>query len=273
MRNISCGITGGTGVLGRKIIEKLPFKFIKFTGDLANTDEIKKWVNENHFDIFLHLGAVVATKDVSNHYIYAKKVNILGTYKLFNFLSKKKNKPEWVFFASSSHVYGERKYQIKISENYKNKPSSQYGKTKLAAERKIINLKNKINICTGRIFSFTSNDQKIPFIIPVLKKKIFSRKKLIYLENLNHHRDFISLNDIIKAIYILFKKKKIGIYNIGSSYPTNLLDFANYLAKKNKKIIKSKKNSPTFLISNNSKLRKLGIKVKKLSFRDIAYAK
>ena len=79
----------------------------------------------------------------------------------------------------------------------------------------------------------------------------------------------ISLSQFI----FFLKKKKIGIYNIGSSYPTNLLDFANYLAKKNKKIIKSKKNSPTFLISNNSKLRKLGIKVKKLSFRDIAYAK
>ena len=32
---IKCGITGHTGVLGRRVIKKLPFKFIKFKGDVT----------------------------------------------------------------------------------------------------------------------------------------------------------------------------------------------------------------------------------------------
>ena len=41
---IKCGITGHTGVLGRRIIKKLPFKFIKFKGDITKKKSIKKLV-------------------------------------------------------------------------------------------------------------------------------------------------------------------------------------------------------------------------------------
>lgn len=67
----------------------------------------------------------------------------------------------------------------------------------------------KIKLCIGRIFSFTDKNQKIPFVIPSLKKKIASKKKNILLKNLNHYRDFLSIKDIALAIDILRKKKSL----------------------------------------------------------------
>ena len=89
---------------------------------------------------------------------------------------------------------------------------------------------------------------------------------------LNSQHD-LSHDDIAKTIYRLYKKKKTGIYNIGSGHPTNILKFANYLSNKNNKVFYYKKNKPTYLISNNNKLKKIGINIKRLSYKKIANAK
>lgn len=98
MKKITCGITGASGVLGNELIKKLPFKFIKFSGNLINNNDLKKWITNNDFDLFIHLGAIVPTKDVIKNYNFAKKVNITATYKLLKLLIKKENKPSWFFF-------------------------------------------------------------------------------------------------------------------------------------------------------------------------------
>ena len=62
-------------------------------------------------------------------------------------------------------------------------------------------------------------------------------------------------------IKILFNLKKKGIYNIGSSFKINLKVIAKIIAKKyNKKVSFSKNNKPTYIISNNNKLKNLGWK-------------
>ena len=108
-----------------------------------------------------------------------------------------------VFFSSTSHVYSCQNRKIK--ENFKTKPSSKYGKTKLLAENYIIKTFNRlqINYCIGRIFSILDNKTK-GFFIPNLIKKIKKQKKII-LSNLNHYRDFLSTDQISTIIHYLLK--------------------------------------------------------------------
>ncbi|WP_415321921.1 NAD-dependent epimerase/dehydratase family protein [Candidatus Pelagibacter sp. Uisw_092] len=107
---------------------------------------------------------------------------------------------------------------------------SKYGKTKLLAEK--ILLEKKLNICVGRIFSFTHKSHSDQYLIPSLYKRINNSKKKIELNNLNHNRDFLDLSDICSAITLLLKKRRVGIYNICSSKKTNLKSIATYIAKK-----------------------------------------
>ena len=261
---LKCGITGANGVLGKRLRELLPYKFYPFKNNIENFYQVSKWVDSKRFDLILHLAAVVPTNEVNNNFKKAKSINVNGTKNIIKAVLNTKYPPKWFFYASTSHVYPAILKNKKFSEKTNINPSSKYGITKRGGEKVIEgNLKNKnIIFCIGRIFSFTDKRQKIPFVVPSLISKIKRKsKKKIILNNLNHYRDFISTKDIASAIKILFNLKKKGIYNIGSSFKINLKVIAKIIAKKyNKKVSFSKNNKPTYIISNNNKLKNLGWK-------------
>ena len=265
---IKCGITGSSGVLGKRILENLPYKFYKFKKNITNKSEVNQWVAHNDFDIFIHLAAKVPARRVSKDYEKSYNVNVNGTLNIIDSLIKKKNKPKWLFFASTSHVYKLDFKPHKISEKENPKPQTKYGKTKFIAEnhlRKKLN-QSSIKLCIGRIFSFTDKNQKTPFVIPSITKKIKLSKKKVTLHKLNHYRDFLNTKDIVLAIDLLRKKKAKGIYNIGSGNQFNLKIIANLITKKfNKKTNFIDSPKTTYLISNNKKILKLNWKPKKFN--------
>ena len=163
-----------------------------------------------------------------------------------------------VFFSSTSHVYSSS--HKKISEKNQKKPISYYGLTKLKAENYIIKrFKNtKIKYCIGRIFSTTNKNQKKNYLVPDLKYKIRNSKKKITLKNLNHYRDFISMEDISKIIFVLMNKKFNGVLNLGSGKGIFLKDIAKTIAKKyNKEVIFSDNKKTTYLVANVERLLKI----------------
>ena len=264
---LKCAITGSDGVLGKKIRKVLPFKFYSLNQNILNFNKVFKWINSREYDLVIHLAAIVPTNEVNKNFKKAKSVNVSGTKNLINAVLKTNKPPKWFFYASTSHVYSIKYKNKKFSEQSLINPYSKYGKTKRDGEKileKHFNNK-KTKFCIGRIFSFTDKLQKKPFVIPSLLAKIKnSKNKEIFIENMNHYRDFLSTKDIALAINTLFKKKKIGIYNIGSGRKINLKTIASIIGKKNnKKVIFSKDNKATYLVSNNSRLKKLGWKPKK----------
>ena len=83
-------------------------------------------------------------------------------------------------------------------------------------------------------------------------------KEPVVLENLNHYRDFISVDDICKIIARLSKKKYNGVINIASGEKTKLSEIAEIISKKFKKKILIKKNkNPSYLVANNELLKKI----------------
>ena len=127
------------------------------------------------------------------------------------------------------------------------------------AEKEIKKLQKKdIKFCIGRIFSTTNSNQRKNYLVPDLKRKIKKFKEPVILENLNHFRDFISVNDISKIIVNLSKKQYNGIVNIASGKKTKLSEIAQIISNKFKRkiIIKENKN-PSYLIANNNILKGL----------------
>ena len=176
---LTCAITGSKGVLGSKLKKKLPLKFYEFRGDITNKKKVNQWIQKKDFDILIHLAALVPTNLVNKNYKKAYKVNVIGTNNLINSLKKKENKPKWLFFSSTSHVYKPLDKFKKISEKSKLYPASKYGKTKILAEKLLLKKlkKSSIKLCIGRIFSFTDKKQKKAFVIPSIKDKLNNSKK------------------------------------------------------------------------------------------------
>jgi len=252
---IKFGITGHTGSLGRAIIKSTKnIKYIYFKDDIRNKKKVIKWINNNNFQALIHLAAIVPIKVVNKNKKKAYQVNYEGTKNIIDAI--KNTNIKWFFFASTSHIYKSNKK--KINEKSIIQPISYYGKTKFFAEKYIIKkLKNSnINYCIGRIFSTTNKTQKENYLVPDLKKKIKRTKKKIILKNLNHYRDFISMEEISKIIHYLYKKNFRGIINIGTGKAINLKSIAKKICEKyNKKFNFVDNKKSTYLVADVSKLK------------------
>ena len=255
---INIGLTGSTGSLGKVVLKNFRLKKINiFKDDITNRKKVFNWIEKNDFDAIIHLAAIVPIKKVNKNRTKAKNVNFYGTKNIVDACVK--SKICWFFFSSTSHVYNSS--EKKISENFPTKPISFYGRTKLQAEKYIIKKlkKKKISYCIGRIFSTTNKDQKKGYLIPDLKNRIRKSKKKLFLKNLNHFRDFISMTNISKIIFFLLHKRYEGIINIASGNPVHLKDIALTILKKyNKKNYEFiDNNTATSLVGNISKLKKI----------------
>ena len=262
---LNCAITGHTGVLGKQLVKKkLGLKFIKFQGDITKKKEVKNWIKLNKIDIVIHLAAKVPTKFVNKNYKYANKVNYLGTKNLIDSILETKKKVKWFFFASTSHVY---KFSVKkISENHLKKPITKYGLTKLKAENYVKKKLSKHNIkyCIGRIFSFTHSTQKNLYVVPNIINKVKKNKNIIIFNNMNHYRDFVSINDICEAIKFLLYKRSVGIFNIASGKKILISAIAKIICKKlKKKAVFNNNKKQTSLVANINKIKKINWKPKK----------
>ena len=256
MNKINIGITGSTGSLGKELLKfSKELNFISFKKDIRSKKKLKKWFEKNNFDAIFHLAAIVPIKEVNKNKNKALEVNFFGTKNIVDEVIN--NNIKWFFFSSTSNVYSSSKK--KISERFKSKPISFYGKTKRLAEDYIIKkFKNNNNdYCIGRIFSTTNKLQKENYLVPDLKKRIENSNKKILLKNLNHYRDFISLKDLTKIIIKLYKKRFRGIINLGSGNSIHLKTIAMIIAKKYGKNLEFEDNKiPTHLVANVEKMKK-----------------
>ena len=252
------GITGSSGSLGKALLKKIGFnKIFRFKGRLENKKKINEWIKKNSFDCVIHLAAIVPVNIVNNDKKKAFNVNYIGTKNLIDSIKKNSKRKIWFFYSSTSHVY--KVGNSKKKEMEKTNASTYYGKTKELSEKYILRNKKYLSVCVGRIFSYTAKTQKNYYLIPNLINKLKIKKKIILFKNLNHYRDFLSIEDITSAIKLLMKNKATGIYNICSGKKIYLVDLVQAINRNYKKNLKFNSNSKsTSLIGDNSKLKKIG---------------
>lgn len=253
-------ITGGTGLLGGHFFNKYKLKYniIKYRGRIEESKNFEKWIKNKRFDYFIHFAAITKSITHSNKKKF-NLINIVSTKKIIFILNKlKMNKFKYFLFISSSHVYGYSK--IKIKETHIRKPHNAYGISKKKIEDFIY--KNKKNYFfkfgIARIFNITGKKQSSGYFIPDVSKKIKLETKL---DNINKYRDFIHLDDAVKALELLLIKQHEEPINISSGKKINLITICKWLGKKKyvKKILFNKRRGGD-IYGDNSNLKKLGIK-------------
>ena len=249
---LKCGITGSTGVLGSKIIKNLKYKFYPFKGNINSKRKVDEWLNKRHYDIIIHLAAIVPTAEVEKNYNLAKKVNYYGTKNLVDSINKLEKKPSWFFFASTSHVYRVKRKNNKINELSKLNPTSKYGKTKMLAEKYLLKKfkKNKINYCIGRIFSFTDKKQKKTFFVPRIFSEISNtNKKTINFNVANSYLINLFINDVLT---LSLRNKNDFITIDYDEIKTNMGNMSNFLNVSKQDLNKNFFEKPT-IAKNTSK--------------------
>jgi len=220
----------------KRLLEKKYKKQIKFYKvDLNNFQNLKKTLNKIKPDLIYNFAS---NPDVRLSFDFPREIinnNYNSTLNLFEAVRILKFKT-LIIHCSTSEVYGNvLPKEVPIKEDLKMRPVSPYGVSKayqdISAQlySKVYNLE----IIITRMFTYINprrnNLFQSAFAAQILKIKN-KESKILRHGNLNSIRSFLSLNDAMKAYWIVAQKGKIGeIYNIGGTKAFTVKEILNKL--------------------------------------------
>ena len=202
---LSCGRNSTNDILLREYSEKEIFKII---------------INLKP-DVVINLVSITDVDECEKNYKKAKKVNTYITRNISNVLIKCREK---IFFL---HISTDQVYGTKNSKENKTYLVNNYAKTKIKAEKFAIKAKG----CVVRTNFFGFSREKKTFldwIYMSLKKK----KKINLFSNI--YFSPIYVKTLCYYLFTIIRKKKIGIYNVGSKGCISKAEFGLYFASKMK---------------------------------------
>ena len=240
-------VTGGAGYIGSiavksliekgykvivvdnlsKGLKKLVHKKARFyKADLTNRKALEK-VFENKVDAVMHFAAY---KSVGESMRNAQKYsgNISGTINLLDMMVKHNVKR--IIFSSSAAVYGIPKVKVATEDTPAN-PINYYGFTKLECE-KLIEWYSKIHgikYVILRYFNVAGDvlgyiDPEAENILPILMEVVTGKRDKLTIFGKNYRtrdgtciRDYIDVDDLIRAHVIAIGKGDNEIINLGTS--------------------------------------------------------
>ena len=210
------------------------FFFIK--NDLSNLNNIINIIKKNKIKIIVHLaaqaGVRLSVKDPEKYFTS----NIVGFYNILE--SSRLTKIKKLIFASSSSVYGDKE-NVKTSEKNSTNPIQFYATTKVCNEEmaKVYSIIYKMKIIGLRFFTVYGPWGRPDMAYYSFGVKLLKNKSLDIFNNGQHKRDFTFIDDVIKALHLIIKKKvrnkksDYEIYNIANSQSNKLFKLVSELEK------------------------------------------
>ena len=254
-------IIGASGTLGKALYKELSTKyevigtynkkklngFLKF--DISKDDIFKK-LKLKKDDIVIYLAGISRPSKVNRNLEKSKNINILSTKKIINKLNKIKVK---FLYLSSVEVFDCKKKIL--GENFKQNPTTNYGKQKFEIENYLKkNVKNYQIIRSGSVVTFERNE-----LCPIsITHKILRNKNSKIFKN--NFISITSIDDFVKIFKIILSKKEIfrkKIVHISSNIFISRIQLANEI----KRISKYKKimNYNKIDTKNFKSLKNIGI--------------
>ena len=233
-------ITGARGFVGSHLLRYLKKKKFNVVG-LSRQKNRNLYYIKDYLKIKKEPAFLIYLSEESNIFNFNKlsTLQIKKNQKILKVLSAKfENK---FIYASSSKVYTD-KLRIKLKETSKIKAETKYEKNKIQCEK--IVLKNKgIVLRISNIYGDKIKKESI--FLKIIRQIKNKKKKNLYLNNTNHIRDFLYIDDLSRLIELIIGNPKTGIYNVGSGRGlsiSNLLKLIFKIFKKKRKIVVKDKN-------------------------------
>lgn len=232
MKNNKILITGGAGFIGSCLLPELlkkkytvrvlddlmygyhgllphvgnpSFEFIK--GDIRNTDVLKQSLKD--IDVVIHLAALVGYPACKARPTLANEINYLATKKLVKLCKKP------IIFTSTGSCYGF--VNGLCTEESPLKPITEYGMTKMKAEREIRKHSNYVIYRFSTGFGMSLRP-RFDLLVNDFVLKAVKNKELIIFEK-DYLRAFIHVKDMVRSLLFAldhFDEMNHEIYNVGS---------------------------------------------------------
>jgi nucleoside-diphosphate-sugar epimerase len=231
-------ITGGAGYLGSVITQKLlengyevvvldklifnqlsllphasnpNFKFVY--GDVRDTDLLKKLVED--CDTIIPLAAIVGFPACDADPKLAYEVNFEQIRNIVDWISGTDKK---ILYPNTNSGYGVGEDGVYCDETSPLNPISVYGKTKVDAEKYILENTNGICFRLATVFGVSSR-MRVDLLVNDFTYKAITDKYIVVFER-NFKRNFIHIKDVASAFIFMienYDKYKGEVFNVGLS--------------------------------------------------------
>jgi len=250
-------VTGGAGFIGSHLVDSLIKQNIKViildncsTGKTKNINPKACYMNldittidpksllneETDIDTIFHLAAKTTVQESIDKPKYYNRINVGGTLNILE-LAKNLNVKR-VIFSSSSSVYGNAK--TPTSETHPLNPLSPYALNKLIGEQYCKLYSEVYNIDTVclryfNVYGDRMNNEGYKLVFPIFKEQMLNNKPLTINNDGEQRRDFIHVNDIVRANILVAKhinNFKGDIYNVGNGENYSINEIADMFGGK-----------------------------------------
>ena len=228
-------ITGGVGYIGSKLAKILSknkeykitildnlmfeqeFNFVKenvefIKGDVREKDLYKKLINAN--DVIIPLAGLVGAPLCDKYPKETQEVN----FEAIKYMNDNLSKDQRILMPVTNSGYGIGEKDKFCTEESPLNPISLYGRTKVAAEKVIMQRENSISFRLATVFG-VSDRMRVDLLVNNFTYTAFTKKFLKLFEP-HFRRNYIHLNDVVEGFVFgikNFSSLKSEIYNLGLS--------------------------------------------------------
>ena len=224
-------ITGGSGLLGSKLIELSDKKWDIFPTyknnkifhnnafplELKNKKAIEKLIDKIKPDLVIHTAAITNIDWAESHPNETFEINVNSTKSL---LSCAKNIEADFFYISTDSVFDGEKGCY--NENDIPNPINVYSKSKFEAE-KIVEEYEQTTVIRTSFFGFLTFSERESFPIQILNNLIHKKPIYAAVDKINNS---LMVSKLVEAIYCLYEKNVDGIFHVASTDYMNSYEFA-----------------------------------------------
>ena len=215
------------------IKNKENYTFIK--GDICDKELIKKIFKQYKISRVIHLAAEShVDRSITDPLSFAT-TNVIGTLNLLQ-AAKESWKGNYLnnlfYHISTDEVFGSLDKDGLFSETSKYDPHSPYAASKASSDHFVRSFKDTyglpvvISNCSNNFGPNQFNEKLIPLVV----QNIINNKSIPVYGNGENIRDWIYVDDHVKAINLIFHKGQIGeTYNIGGSNELKNIDLIHEL--------------------------------------------
>jgi len=237
-------VTGGAGFIGSHVADR----FISSGHEVAILDDLSTGFEENvndkakfyqmdirslqvekifeqeRFDILCHHAAQVDLRRSMREPVTDAEINILGSLKLIFYCMKYGVRK--IIFPSSAGVYGEQDY-FPADEEHPLRPVSPYAMAKLVVEKylEFYDRSKGLQYVTLR-YSNVYGPRQIPKgeagVVGIFCENLVKDQEAKIYGDGKQTRDFVFIDDVVRANALSLDYDKSGIFNIGTSVETDI---------------------------------------------------
>jgi len=246
-------ITGVTGFIGKRMYALLEregaevhgvsrrrkgFKGVWTDLDILDLRALSEFIKQHEFEVVIHLGALTKRRygDLPAEEYF--KVNVQGTE---NVLRAAEEVGAKVVFASTAAVYTSSKHPYVESKRKAEEVCAKYGAV------------------IARIFN-AYGEGKEGGVIEIFIRRALTGQPLIV--NSGQVRDFIYVDDVCRALWLLARKAKQGFYDVGTGHGIPIEQVAELVIKLtgSSSWIEIRPAEPSISVADISPLKALGFK-------------